>query len=215
MTHKFTGYERDAESGNDYAMARYHISRLGRFNGPDPIAGSPADPQSLNRYAYVRNDPTNLIDPLGLAFPCPLLNSGDPDIGFRGCDPWGNFSFIPQPDFVREFEAAHTARVMAVFLEQSIRYFGLTEQQAREFLRLFGMTLDPRGTSFAIVEMSPSERLLNDPAVGLFEARRLSTIQSGIPTVGPLFPRRSLAPGQRTLSFPPALSRLIFGGMFP
>ena len=63
---QFTSYERGAESGNDYAMARYHINRLGRFNSPDPIAGSIADPQSLNRYAYVRNDPIDLMDPLGL-----------------------------------------------------------------------------------------------------------------------------------------------------
>ena len=63
---KFTSYERDAESGNDYAMARYYVNRLGRFNAPDPISGSVADPQSLNRYAYVRNNPVNLIDPTGL-----------------------------------------------------------------------------------------------------------------------------------------------------
>src|SRR5712692_8091344 len=62
---QFTSYERDAESGNDYAMARYHISRLGRFNSPDPVSGSPADPQSWNRFAYSRNDPINLADPSG------------------------------------------------------------------------------------------------------------------------------------------------------
>jgi len=28
---KFTGKERDAESGNDYATFRYHVNRLGRF----------------------------------------------------------------------------------------------------------------------------------------------------------------------------------------
>ncbi|MGH9815336.1 MAG: RHS repeat-associated core domain-containing protein [Candidatus Acidiferrales bacterium] len=37
---KFTSYERDSETGNDYAMFRSHIPRLGRFNRPDPIAGS-------------------------------------------------------------------------------------------------------------------------------------------------------------------------------
>jgi len=63
---QFTSYERDAESGNDYAMARYHVNRLGRFNSPDLIAGSVADPQSLNRFSYVRNDPVGLVDPLGL-----------------------------------------------------------------------------------------------------------------------------------------------------
>ncbi len=59
-------YERDTESVNDYAMFRYHVNRLGRFSSPDPVAGSIADPQSLNRYAYVRNDPVNLIDASGL-----------------------------------------------------------------------------------------------------------------------------------------------------
>lgn len=62
----FTTYERDSESGNDYAQARYNVSRLGRFSSPDPVSGSPSDPQSLNRYSYVRNMPVMLADPLGL-----------------------------------------------------------------------------------------------------------------------------------------------------
>lgn len=62
----FTSYERDAESGNDYAMARYHVNRLGRFSSPDLIAGFMANPQSLNRFAYAFEDPINLVDPSGL-----------------------------------------------------------------------------------------------------------------------------------------------------
>jgi RHS repeat-associated protein len=62
----FTTYERDAESGNDYTTFRYDSSRLGRFMAPDPLAGYPANPQSLNRYAYVLNDPINLFAPFGL-----------------------------------------------------------------------------------------------------------------------------------------------------
>ena len=61
----FTTYERDSESGNDYAQARYNVSRLGRFSSPDPIPGSTGDPQSLNRYSYVRNRPVMLTDPFG------------------------------------------------------------------------------------------------------------------------------------------------------
>jgi RHS repeat-associated protein len=63
---QFTTYERDAESGNDYAMARYHVNRLGRFSSLDPLSGSIANPQSLNRYTYVVSDAINLIDPFGL-----------------------------------------------------------------------------------------------------------------------------------------------------
>jgi RHS repeat-associated protein len=64
---KFTSYERDSESGLDQAIFRYHSSRLGRFMSPDLLAGNIFSPQSLNRYAYVNNDPINLVDPLGLS----------------------------------------------------------------------------------------------------------------------------------------------------
>jgi RHS repeat-associated protein len=66
----FSSYERDAESGNDYAQARYNVSGLARFSSPDPIAGSTSDPQSLNRYSYVRNMPVMLTDPAGLTPQC-------------------------------------------------------------------------------------------------------------------------------------------------
>ena len=67
--YKFTGQERDAESTNDYFHARYFSSMDGRFLTPDPagnLVADPADPQSWNQYAYVRNNPTNMIDPTGL-----------------------------------------------------------------------------------------------------------------------------------------------------
>jgi RHS repeat-associated protein len=80
---KFTYHERDAESGLDYATFRYYSSRLGRFMTPDPLAGNIFNPQRLNRYAYVLNDPVNLTDPYGLEctgpggiiLPCPDVTS--------------------------------------------------------------------------------------------------------------------------------------------
>ena len=62
---KFTGYERDTETGLDFAQARYFSSTEGRFTSADTLLGSLANPQSLNRYAYVVNNPLNSIDPTG------------------------------------------------------------------------------------------------------------------------------------------------------
>jgi RHS repeat-associated protein len=65
---QFTGYERDNETGLDYAQARYFSSNHGRFTTPDPLiaSGRPALPQSWNRYAYVLNNPLRNVDPTGL-----------------------------------------------------------------------------------------------------------------------------------------------------
>jgi RHS repeat-associated protein len=72
----FTSYERDSESNNDYALARYYVNRFGRFLSADPLSGSVADPQSLNRYAYVENNPINAADPSGLKMMPPLTWMG-------------------------------------------------------------------------------------------------------------------------------------------
>src|ERR1700730_15417812 len=50
----FTNYQRDNESGNDYAWARESVNRLGRFATGDPVRVTrTADPQKFNRYSYV------------------------------------------------------------------------------------------------------------------------------------------------------------------
>jgi RHS repeat-associated protein len=63
----FTGKERDTESGNDYFGARYYASSMGRFMNPDdPFIGqSLGNPQSLNLYSYVQNNPLTNVDPDG------------------------------------------------------------------------------------------------------------------------------------------------------
>jgi RHS repeat-associated protein len=68
----FTGKERDSESGNDYFGARYYGSSMGRFMSPDwsakeePVPYAKLDdPQSLNLYSYVRNNPLARTDPDG------------------------------------------------------------------------------------------------------------------------------------------------------
>jgi RHS repeat-associated protein len=65
----FTGKERDTESGLDYFGARYYASSMGRFltpdfNGdPEPVSYADlGDPQTLNLYSYVQNNPLTKRD---------------------------------------------------------------------------------------------------------------------------------------------------------
>jgi RHS repeat-associated protein len=71
--HHFTGKERDAESGNDYFGARYYGSSMGRFLSPDPFVITTErlmNPQELNLYSYVANNPLRFIDPTGEILQC-------------------------------------------------------------------------------------------------------------------------------------------------
>jgi RHS repeat-associated protein len=70
--HKFTGKERDGESGLDYFGARYYASSMGRYlsldwsETPQPVPYADfGNPQTLNLYAYVGNNPLNATDPDG------------------------------------------------------------------------------------------------------------------------------------------------------
>jgi RHS repeat-associated protein len=67
QNYKFTGKERDSESGLDNFETRYGASNIGRFMSPDPIGPGqhPENPQSWNTYAYVLNNPLKLVDPTG------------------------------------------------------------------------------------------------------------------------------------------------------
>jgi RHS repeat-associated protein len=86
---KFTGHERDlaspAGTGDDldYMHARHESPLTGRFLGTDVVEGKAGQPQSWNRYAYVRNNPLKFLDPDGQetasVFMCPgTLSCGGP-----------------------------------------------------------------------------------------------------------------------------------------
>jgi RHS repeat-associated protein len=70
----FTGKDRDSlVSDLDYFGARYYSSTMGRFMSPDPHGGQIENPQSLNLYAYVLNNPLGNTDPTGMD--CVYLNN--------------------------------------------------------------------------------------------------------------------------------------------
>jgi len=91
IPHRISGKERDSESGNDYFGARYYASSMGRFMSPDwaakqdPVPYAKLDnPQTLNLYAYLRNNPLAGVDADG------HCNPND-----WGCNSWsgsGNYA---------------------------------------------------------------------------------------------------------------------------
>ena len=68
----FADLNLDYETGNDEAQFRYYSSVQGHWLSPDPYSGSYdfTNPQSLNRYSYVLNNPLSYLDPLGLDTIC-------------------------------------------------------------------------------------------------------------------------------------------------
>lgn len=66
--YKFTGQELDEESGLYYYGARYYHPVIGRFVSEDAWEGDYLDPQSLNKYSYVMNNPVKYTDPTGNSF---------------------------------------------------------------------------------------------------------------------------------------------------
>jgi RHS repeat-associated protein len=93
--YKFTGKERDVESGLDYMGARYYTSLTGRFISPD-LPGMDqhlTNPQSWNLYAYARNNPLAFTDPTGHAAEDAMqFNHITPMESGMGMNSFGNFT---------------------------------------------------------------------------------------------------------------------------
>ncbi|MGD9367967.1 MAG: FG-GAP-like repeat-containing protein, partial [Desulfobacteraceae bacterium] len=63
--YRFTGQEYDAEYALYNYNARLYDPVMGRFITADTVVPDWTDPQSLNRYAYCRNNPLIYVDPSG------------------------------------------------------------------------------------------------------------------------------------------------------
>jgi RHS repeat-associated protein len=100
---KWTGHERDQQATPsvqtddlDYMHARFENFNIGRFLSIDPVRGNPKRPQSFNLFAYARNNPINLVDPLGLEPNSlePLPSGSIPITKDQVCDP----NLVGDPD---------------------------------------------------------------------------------------------------------------------
>jgi RHS repeat-associated protein len=106
LRQQFTSQQRDSETGLDYFSARYYSHSQGRFASPDPFGGSAkaTDPQTLNRYSYVTNNPLNATDPSGMAASHTMMRPPSSVFG----DP-----FAGHEDYTAEDEARYEENLRA------------------------------------------------------------------------------------------------------
>ncbi len=158
---KFTGHERDyaggmgGEDGHaiDDMHARYSNPTLGRFLSVDPIEGAPGNPQSWNRYAYVRNNPLNFNDALGLApaasgsapgnVDCPPGTEGISCFTKTAPDPGPPKPTLPKPrpttwyeDSVTEFAARMGQRLAQRMFKKSGLLHRISHDRSPDFVTL-------------------------------------------------------------------------------
>ena len=109
---RFTGQRRDATIGLYDYNARWYDPALGRFVQPDPLVPDPGNPQALNRYTYVYNNPLRYTDPTGRCAESglggPLISVGCDESGIGRYSESGFISFYggeagPWPEDVKQF----------------------------------------------------------------------------------------------------------------
>lgn len=108
----YTGYEKDSESGLEFAQARYYNPTHGRFTSVDPLTASAnvKNPQTFNRYSYVLNSPYKYTDPLGL-LPARSGSSYGCSAEYSSCDENGRGVGV-DPEFERQYQT-QVARLQA------------------------------------------------------------------------------------------------------
>jgi len=141
---KFTGYERDTESGLDYAQARYYASIQGRFTSVDPenAGANEDDPQSWNGYAYARSNPVLLTDPDGRLYR--VCSPGGGPCGYITDEQFYNdrknytasgFVFTGDKDFfeggdIRDADGNVLATYQQISIDDSVREFAFAMRLA-------------------------------------------------------------------------------------
>lgn len=166
LRQKFTSYERDTESGLDFAQARYYSSLAGRFTSVDPsmASGRTVAPQSWNRYSYTINNPLKYTDPTGLDWwydpnsehPIPMYSATDPGGNFKRWTETYGYVFQPYnaggrwialnpfaPEYFLTDTREHAAEQFAVWAGKGGLISGTLAQ--RDWLSGFSEGVSPLG----------------------------------------------------------------------
>lgn len=154
---KFALTERDEASGLDHTWFRKYESYAGRWTSPDPLAGTIANPQTLNRYTYVNNDPVNATDPTGL-----MPQMCGADLSFQDCGGGAGFwgggrGFGPHiAEFDREYGGLPPNVISGMDihnerLNNAVNGYGyLTNEEVRNLPITIHVEVDEEGNIIAI-----------------------------------------------------------------
>jgi len=86
-SYTYTSEKHDDPTGLVYLRARQYDPDIGRFVSADPVLGTLAAPQTLNRYAYVSNNPLTSTDPSGMS----QCNPQAGDQLYAACERWSDW----------------------------------------------------------------------------------------------------------------------------
>jgi RHS repeat-associated protein len=144
----FTGYQKDSESGLDFAEARMYSSNHGRFTAIDPLlaSGKSANPQTFNRYAYVVNRPLTYSDASGMEPCC----SPEELRGIIRDAISGKWTFDDRSEFTVVLDKASIEKIVEIILPAATKQFDLSFN-AQNSLNSQQTGKTNQGTSAAVV----------------------------------------------------------------
>jgi RHS repeat-associated protein len=176
--YRYTGMERDEESGLAYHSTRFYLPWLARWLNPDSIGLK----GGINFYAYVKNNPISKRDPHGTCDPPPLVNSGDPNDPLNYADfssfSMGNVSPRNEAGLRELWNQAHptqrvanpqifeisrrTGQAERISLEDARQRLGMSASQFERALRA-GNLLILRNNRLSITNQATINQI-NDPS---------------------------------------------------
>jgi RHS repeat-associated protein len=166
---KFTGYEKDQETGLDFAQARYYGEGLGRFTSVDPkFESAKLDmPQSWNRYSYVINNPLAYTDPTGEDYNIEIIIGSDgkehPRPVYVDCIGCGNWA----PKYGYVFQDVLTGKWWALNPYKNESQAFDTEAEAGEQLGLYEFRYQAEGLAHATEWIPEAYAILHGGSIAL------------------------------------------------
>jgi RHS repeat-associated protein len=206
---KFTGKERDSESGLDNFGARYNASSLGRFMSPDPKIPSMKhliNPQKWNKYAYVLNNPLALVDPDGLEEVTVTIRAYIPQQSFR-------FPPVVGPTWKGDGPAGHGRNATSYRVQATVKIE--TDQSVRKSSNpVVSVSGDTTGSSVNWYGLGTQTGRSNVSATasGTYDQNGNAVVQIKVSGSDPLVPGAPAAAGTFSVSVPEAADQITTSG---